>query len=64
IKLVPAVIVLSLSAIAADEIRSLGLSIALMGLGMVLFLAILYFQKYLAIQRISGKLFALISARN
>lgn len=63
IKLVPAVIALSLSAIIADEIRSVTLSVGVIGLGMAVFLLILYLQKYLAMQRIVNKTFAVISAK-
>lgn len=55
IKLVPALFALSLFSVVADRIRSLPLSIVLIGIGVGLFLVILYLQKYWAVRRIVNK---------
>lgn len=57
IKLVPALFALSLCAMAADRVRTMPLSIALIGIGGGLFLVILYIQKFWAVRRIVEKLF-------
>ena len=64
IKLVPATFALSLCAIAADKVRPMPLSIALIGMGIGLFLIILYFLKFWAVRSIVENLIRRIKGTN
>ena len=64
IKLAPALFALSLCAMAADRIRTMPLSIALIGMGVALFLVILYIQKFWAMRRIVEKLYRQFGGTN